>query len=176
MAWANGGGVTYEVASSPDGAGLDDFDWRVSLAEIASSRNFSAFGGVDRILLVVGEGMTLRVDGVDQVALPLVPLSFPGEAVTSCSLSAGPTSDLNVMVRRSRCTATLDALASTPTVECVADPGETVLLVVLEGAWLIDEESIELGERDALLVEGRVRLTGAGSVARIGLRPVPDRA
>ncbi|WP_210147850.1 HutD family protein [Aromatoleum petrolei] len=32
MLWKNGGGVTLEVALQPAGAGLTDFDWRVSSA------------------------------------------------------------------------------------------------------------------------------------------------
>ena len=30
MPWKNGGGETTEIAVSPPGAGLDDFDWRVA--------------------------------------------------------------------------------------------------------------------------------------------------
>jgi environmental stress-induced protein Ves len=32
MQWKNGGGETAEIAVSPDSAGLDDFDWRISMA------------------------------------------------------------------------------------------------------------------------------------------------
>ena len=32
MPWKSGGGETIEIAVDPAGAGLDDFDWRVSLA------------------------------------------------------------------------------------------------------------------------------------------------
>ena len=32
--WKNGGGTTREVAVSPEGAGLDDFAWRISLAAL----------------------------------------------------------------------------------------------------------------------------------------------
>ncbi|WP_344323995.1 HutD family protein, partial [Kitasatospora putterlickiae] len=41
-AWRNGGGVTREVAGHPVGSGLDDFRWRVSLADVASAGPFSA--------------------------------------------------------------------------------------------------------------------------------------
>ena len=34
MPWANGGGVTHELAVHPIDASLQSFDWRVSLAEV----------------------------------------------------------------------------------------------------------------------------------------------
>jgi len=42
MTWKNGGGVTREIICQPLGAGMDDFDWRVSIAHIASDGPFSA--------------------------------------------------------------------------------------------------------------------------------------
>lgn len=38
---------------SPDGAGLDDFAWRVSLAELREPGAFSAYPGVSRTLLLL---------------------------------------------------------------------------------------------------------------------------
>ena len=32
MPWKNGGGETTEIAVFPSGAGLDDFEWRISMA------------------------------------------------------------------------------------------------------------------------------------------------
>jgi hypothetical protein len=39
--WKNGGGLTREVLWQPAGASLDDFDWRVSVAQIDSDGPFS---------------------------------------------------------------------------------------------------------------------------------------
>ncbi|HEY3949962.1 HutD family protein, partial [Phenylobacterium sp.] len=39
--WKNGGGLTWPVAVSPEGAGLDGFDWRLSLALVESGGPFS---------------------------------------------------------------------------------------------------------------------------------------
>jgi len=50
MPWKNGGGETVEIAISPQGAGLADFDWRVSMATVASDGPFSVFPGIDRTL------------------------------------------------------------------------------------------------------------------------------
>src|ERR1700744_1316253 len=64
MPWRNGGGVTYEVASSPPGADLADFDWRISIADVETGGPFSAFPDVDRtITLLEGEWMALPVGG-----------------------------------------------------------------------------------------------------------------
>lgn len=101
--WKNGGGVTWEVAISPDGAALDAFDWRLSIAEVASSGPFSSFPGIDRVLTVIeGEGLRLRVEGADPVTLgqSSPPLAFAGDAACIADLTAARIRDFNVMVRR----------------------------------------------------------------------------
>jgi environmental stress-induced protein Ves len=61
---------------------------------------------VERTLaLVDGHGITLDIDGVNRVLQcgdePVV--SFAGEARVLAKLNRGPTTDFNVMTRRSRC-------------------------------------------------------------------------
>mgnify|MGYP000624994528 FL=1 len=34
--WRNGGGVTWQIAASPEGADVAAFDWRLSMAEVAA--------------------------------------------------------------------------------------------------------------------------------------------
>jgi len=59
--WKNGGGATRELACWPSGAGMHDFEWRVSVATIAAPGPFSAFAGVDRqIMLLDSDGVHLR--------------------------------------------------------------------------------------------------------------------
>ena len=60
--WKNGGGVTHDVIVSPAGATLDDFDWRISIAEIARSGPFSRFPGIDRTLAVLEGKVVLTVE------------------------------------------------------------------------------------------------------------------
>jgi environmental stress-induced protein Ves len=104
--WKNGAGVTRELAVHPAGAGMDDFDWRLSIADIASDAPFSAFPGVDRcIVLLQGAGMQLRSDDgrLDQrLAQPLEPFHFSGDDALQARLIDGPSSDFNVMTRRDR--------------------------------------------------------------------------
>ena len=70
MPWKNGGGETVEIAVSPEGAGLGDFDWRVSMARVEADGLFSVFPGVDRTLSILeGEGMVLDIEGREPVTL-----------------------------------------------------------------------------------------------------------
>jgi environmental stress-induced protein Ves len=104
-AWKNGGGSTMEIAVEPSGASLDDFDWRVSIARVASDGPFSEFAGVDRTLAVVkGYGLSLTVGDAAPVMLERnsKPMPFPGDRPTSARLLAGEIVDLNVMTKRGR--------------------------------------------------------------------------
>ena len=78
--WKNGGGVTTELAMSPPGAGLDNFDWRVSLASIAEDGPFSQFPGVDRTLVMVaGDGYTQTVANGDRFVVMLDGRRYEGK-------------------------------------------------------------------------------------------------
>lgn len=104
--WKNGGGSTTEIAVAPPGAGLDDFDWRISLATISEDGAFSLFPGIDRTLaLVEGAGVTLDIAGGKRVRLseddPII--EFSGESEIRAALNGGATLDFNVMTRRTVC-------------------------------------------------------------------------
>lgn len=103
--WKNGGGSTTEIAIEPPDASLERFDWRISVARVASDGPFSEFPGIDRTLAVVsGNGLQLSIDG----KLPLTlnrgsdPIQFPGDVATSARLLSGEITDLNVMSSRRR--------------------------------------------------------------------------
>jgi environmental stress-induced protein Ves len=104
MPWKNGGGTTTEIAVHPQRAGLDDFDWRISMASVESDGPFSLFPGVDRTLSVLhGEGMVLTVAGrPTRLFASSVPESFAADVEASARLIGGPITDLNVMTRRGR--------------------------------------------------------------------------
>ncbi|MEK2492811.1 HutD family protein [Kitasatospora purpeofusca] len=172
-AWRNGGGVTREVAGYPAGSGLDDFAWRVSLADVGSAGPFSAFPGVDRVItLVEGPGMALTVDGTEHVVdAPFRPFAFSGDAATDCRLLGGPLVDFNVMTRRGRAAADL-ALATEPRTLVVA-PGTTVLLVCLSGTAALDAATT-LTRYDAALLTAPAThaLHPTGTTAVLTLRAV----
>ena len=102
MPWKNGLGSTTEIAIFPADAKLDDFDWRVSMAQVTSDGAFSSFPGIDRTLLVIdGAGIDLSVAGYEPVRIDRGTIHcFPGDQQTSATLIDGPITDLNVMSRR----------------------------------------------------------------------------
>lgn len=105
MPWKNGGGETTEIAVSPEGASVDDFDWRLSMATVASGGPFSVFSGIDRTLAVLdGDGLSLTVEGMGTTELTAgsAPLPFPGDAPTGAELIGSTVIDLNIMTRRGR--------------------------------------------------------------------------
>lgn len=155
MPWKNGGGTTTEIAVSPDGAGLDAFDWRVSMARVEGSGPFSSFAGIDRTLSVLeGEGIVLDVAG--QPAVRLIPASqpfaFPADLPTSAALIAGPITDLNVMTRRGRMLHSVERLAISQPAEIAAPAGSTLILCHKGEAIFPDSGSIRLGPLDTLLL------------------------
>jgi uncharacterized protein len=97
--WANGGGRTRELLAWPQ---RDDWQVRVSVAEIEADGPFSPLPGIDRCFAVLeGAGVVLALPGGPHRLGPRDDaLAFPGEAAPHCSLVAGPTRDLNLMVRR----------------------------------------------------------------------------
>ncbi|MEV1021543.1 HutD family protein [Streptomyces sp. NPDC050264] len=163
VAWKNGGGVTREITGSPAGAGMADFLWRVSLAEVAADGPFSAFPGVGRTLTMVeGDGMELTVGGVETlVNTPYQPRDFAGDVATDCRLLGGPVVNFNVMWRR-------DGLAAPPSVAVVRGrlplaPGTALVVALAEAGAEVAGRT--LGRFDAVLVEGPGELYAKGPVA-----------
>ena len=104
MAWKNGGGVTREIVREPAGASLEDFDWRVSVADIAAAGPFSRFVGIDRhLLLLEGDGvhLTSAEAGLDVSLLADgTVLAFSGDVDMGSQLLGGAVRDFNVMTKR----------------------------------------------------------------------------
>lgn len=104
MPWKNGGGTTLQLAISPAGAGLEDFAWRISSAQVAVGGAFSSFPDIDRSLTVLaGKGLCLqREDGrIETLHSGGAIAAFPGEEAIDAQLLDGPITDLNLMTRRS---------------------------------------------------------------------------
>jgi environmental stress-induced protein Ves len=176
MPWRNGGGITYEVASRPVGSGLDDFDWRISFAEITEDGPFSAFGEVERTIVIVeGTSMRLTVDGEVHDLQRYEPLRFDGGSASSGQLTAGPVTDLNLMTRRGRAAAELELVQAEPGGSVNLDATAQLVLVALAGQIVVAGEhgdGATLQRRDAILwPKGRaVTVAGTGMLAVIRLR------
>ncbi|MFJ7587744.1 HutD family protein [Streptomyces sp. NPDC097617] len=172
--WKNGGGVTREIAAWPEGAAMDDFGWRVSLAEVAADGPFSAFPGVGRTLtLAEGAGFDLTVGGVRRlVDERYAPQDFPGDEPTDCRLLSGPVVNFNVMYRRGAVEAQTAVVRGRLSLTAV--PGETLLVAPLDGPAVLEGSGdlAELAPYDAALVTGpldcRVRTAGRAAVVRFG--------
>jgi environmental stress-induced protein Ves len=155
MPWKNGGGTTTEIAVSPDGAGLDAFDWRISMARVEGSGPFSSFAGIDRTLSVLeGEGIVLDVAGQPAARLTPVsqPFTFPADLPTSAALIAGPITDLNVMTRRGRMLHSVERMAISRPVDIATPAGSTLVLCHKGEAVCSEAQSIRLGPLDTLLL------------------------
>ncbi|MEY9857097.1 environmental stress-induced protein Ves [Catenulispora sp. GAS73] len=171
--WKNGGGVTREVASagvSGPGGTLNDFLWRISLADIGADGPFSAFDGYDRVItLVRGAGMLLTIDGVEhRVDDRFEPLAFSGGSLTDCALINGPVVDFNVMTRVGAAKAEV-TFARLPDVHAeirvvLDDVRSVAVAVVVDGhadvRW--GATATALGELDAVVARGeRFEITTA---------------
>lgn len=157
--WKNGGGSTREIAAFPAESGSADFEWRLSVAEVAQDGPFSAFPGIDRqILLWRGEGLRLRAGAsldhrLDRAG---VPFAFDGEAAVTAALLGGPTLDLNVMTRRGRWRAEVCTLRAAGTLA----PADARLLLCGAGTWRLAGDPEPLGVDAGVLWR-----TGCGPVA-----------
>lgn len=143
--WKNGGGVTREIVCSPPGAGMEGFDWRVSIATIDKPGPFSAFAGVDRVIMLLdGAGVRLRSqDGRFDHRLDVrhAPFAFSGDVALDCELLGGASTDFNVMSRRGHLRTDVRVLHERTTVA----PVERGLLLALRGRWQVDDIECESG-------------------------------
>lgn len=166
--WKNGGGTTWEIAAEPPGAGLDAFDWRLSIARVAAPGPFSVFPGVDRVLTVIaGAGLRLTIEGQDEVVLDEAspPQPFPGDAAASATLDGGPVRDLNLMIRRGRWRGAVRRIDG---VETTVVASAVTVLVALAPARV---NGLSLEAEDALIVDGDATLTMDGRLLLIGVDP-----
>lgn len=141
--WKNGGGSTREVVCQPPGAGMDRFDWRVSIATIAKPGPFSVFAGIDRsIVLLDGDGVQLRAPGHfdHRLDTSAQPFAFAGDLAVDCTLLGGESTDFNVMTRRGVVCADVAVHHSAATLPTAMGG----VLLVLEGGWQLSSPQATL--------------------------------
>lgn len=99
--WKNGKGLTTELAIN-DGASLDNFDWRLSMASVVENGVFSDFTGYCRnLVLIEGHGINLIHNGekVDRLLSLLDVATFDGSCTTKGELTSGSITDFNIITK-----------------------------------------------------------------------------
>ena len=159
--WKNGGGNTREIAVWPAGAGMDDFVWRLSVADIGQDGPFSAFPGIDRqIVLLEGAGVTLRADDASfshRLEHIGEPFAFSGDTSLQSTLLGGATRDFNVMTRRGRCRARVEAFREG---FALGTGSQALCLLAIRGAWQARDAGMLLQAGEGALY------SAAGSAAK----------
>jgi environmental stress-induced protein Ves len=178
MPWKNGGGTTTELMVKPAGTAAN-YDWRISIAEVAQSGPFSDFEGYQRtIMLLEGAGFTLhfaRKSGESpqpqskKLEFPFEPFRFAGEWQTDCTLIDGPIRDFNLIASRTGPRAELEVVRPTLGLRTFAAP--VTVLYCLDGQ--VSAFGKRLGKGETLRIddgESTMLLDGRSIVAviRIG--------
>ena len=179
MRWKNGAGWTSEILKvhGSDERDTNDWQWRLSIAEIESDAPFSAFPGVDReLVLLSGNGLRLRFDDGETHDLmpPHDKLRFAGERAAFGELIDGPTRDFNLMWKRDAVDAQLWHRPLVGTMVLFVDPGDTWAVHVMAGHARVSGPAavgeLALGDT-AVLVAGDARqryvLDGGGELLLI---------
>lgn len=99
--WRNGNGWTREIVALPS---TEDFDWRVSIADIDQNGSFSTFPGYRRQQqLLDGEGVELDFDDgpIQRLEPPHGRAAFAGDQPAWARLLDGPTRVFNLIHRES---------------------------------------------------------------------------
>lgn len=177
--WKNGGGETREIAVSPPEAGIEDFDWRISMATVAEDGPFSVFEGIDRTLFILeGDGVELSFDeGKVEIIDAKGHLSFPADAPVRAKLLGEAVVDLNIMSRRSNIrhkaekfevtgTRTLDFTSTAPLLFCISGK-----LTIASG-----QRTEDLGATDCMILDGdqtdAVSVVGEGVIVVVSIDPL----
>jgi uncharacterized protein len=174
--WRNGAGWTREIVRVPD---TEDWDWRLSIAEIERDGSFSEFPGIEReLLLTRGNGVRLRFeDGeICELQPPHGRVRFAGERALHAELLDGPTHDFNLMWRRNAITAELLHRPLVGPMIFFAEPAVSWAIHLLAGQAEFDEESglpaLWAGDT-VLLADNQTRrrfmLEGGGEILAIKL-------
>lgn len=179
MRWKNALGWTREIQREPD---REDFDWRVSIAEIDHNCEFSPFPEFDRILMLIsGNGM--RLDFPDGRTVDMQPpgarVEFRGEDAPACHLYDGPTRDFNLIWKRGRCRPELLHRPLVGPMLFFPEPDTTWLVYLLAGRAAVKDrpDIAALDTGDSLLLRcvpgasQRVIVDGGGEVLLVRCGP-----
>jgi environmental stress-induced protein Ves len=179
--WKNGLGWTREVLRWPPGA--EDWDWRISIAEVDKGGPFSSFPDIEReLVLLSGEGMRLNFEDGEIVELlpPHERHRFAGERALAAELIAGPTQDFNLMWRRGRVEATLLHRPLVGSMLFFAEPGVRWVAYLLSGRAMVKDQLLPmmLEQGDSAVLEPQVGdhqrliIEGGGELLLVRIAPL----
>lgn len=155
MPWKNGQGFTLELARS-HGEGLENFDWRVSIADVKSAGPFSYFPNKQRIIGVLeGSGMVLQIDNNPPVSLLQKQFhAFHGESDVYAELINEAIRDFNVIYNPEKYLARLQWVSSESVTSWISH-GNCVLIFNLQGKLdvQVDGKHWVLNDFETLLVQ-----------------------
>ena len=118
---------------------MNQFDWRISVANIDKDGPFSAYPGLDRtIMLLSGNGVRLQArDGSFDHCMkqPFEPFRFSGDVALDSTLIDGATQDFNVMTMRHGWSAQVHIIRNAFTLPA----SEYGLLLNARGIWSITQ-------------------------------------
>lgn len=155
MPWKNGQGFTLELARS-HGEGLENFDWRVSIADVKSAGSFSFFPNKQRIIGVLeGSGIVLQIDKNPPVSLLQKQFhAFNGESDVYAELINEAIRDFNLIYNPEKYSARLQWVSCESENSWISN-GNCVLIFNLQGKLelQIDGQRSVLNDFETLLVE-----------------------
>lgn len=173
--WINGQGVSTPVTSGGSAGSGKGPLWWIAIARISGDCDFSKMVGIDRLFMPLEDvALSLDLDGRRTVA-PRQVIEFAGEMAPRCS-AAGPTSALNLMLRRGQAAGMLSALELDGPVELEVRAGATLVVISLFGAPRVGGELLAPGDavrQDASAGPATLRLDGRGRAAVIWVKPEP---
>jgi environmental stress-induced protein Ves len=146
MPWANGRGTSYEIASDRNDA--EEWTWRLAMAPVNEDGAFSRIECVNRFLAVVeGAGMLLSVDRKKLQCRPMQVVRFRGDAITDATLTDGPVTDINLMIRRKEADGEMAIVAEAGLLQ-----GASIVVAIGGSAQLqCGDSMIELEPHDSIL-------------------------
>jgi environmental stress-induced protein Ves len=146
MPWANGRGTSFEIASDRNES--EEWTWRLAMAPVNEDGAFSRIECVNRFLAVVqGNGMLLSVDRKKLQCQPMQVVRFRGDAITDATLTDGPITDINLMIRRKEADGEMAIFSEAGPLN-----GASIVVAVGGSAQLqCGSSTIELGLHDSIL-------------------------
>lgn len=172
--WKNGGGTTRDIVVSPPGASLDDFDWRLSLAQVDRDGPFSRFDNVDRTLVLLSGAMTLHEQHRRIDLIRNEPVAFEGERAIAATLAGGSTLDFNVMTRRGRARHVVrHEIFYKPTTVTATD-ASTIVLFALESGLNVGGESLDVHDTAVISAQSVAVATSAEKAAALVVEIQPN--